>query len=247
MAKSIFIYGFHAILAQLDSNPQNIIRVYSLENRTDSRLNNLMTQLAQHAIKSVKTSKQQLAKYANTPTHQGIVAEILPATLPNQNALISYLSKFKKPILILILDSIQDPRNLGACLRSANAAGTDCVVINKNNSAPINALVHKTSAGALKQLKLFQVSNLSRTIRALQKQNIWVIGLDGSSKLSLYDSDLTASSAIVIGSEGTGLRQLTQQSCDQLVRIPMQGNVESLNLSVAASITLFEANRQRIV
>jgi 23S rRNA (guanosine2251-2'-O)-methyltransferase len=121
------------------------------------------------------------------------------------------------------------------------------VVINKDGSAPINALVHKTSAGALNQLKIFQVTNLSRTIKALKDQNIWVVGLDGATDQSLYQIDLTTSSAIVMGAEGSGLRKLTKQSCDQLAMIPMQGNVESLNVSVATGIALFEASRQRDV
>jgi 23S rRNA (guanosine2251-2'-O)-methyltransferase len=178
--------------------------------------------------------------------HQGIAAEILLPTLPNQEELMNYISKLKKIALILILDSIQDPRNLGACLRSANAAGVDCVIINKDGSAPISALVHKTSAGALNQLKIFSVTNLARTIKALKGKNIWVIGLDGSAETSLYQVDLTTPSAIIMGSEGSGLRALIKKSCDQLVMIPMQGNIESLNVSVATGVTLFEASRQRL-
>jgi len=158
---------------------------------------------------------------------------------------LTIISKLDHPSLILILDSIQDPRNLGACLRSANAAGVDCVVINKDGSAPVNALVHKTSAGALNQLKVFSVTNLSRSIKALQKQDIWIIGLDGSTDQSFYQIDLSSSIAIVMGTEGSGLRRLTKQSCDQLAMIPMKGNVESLNVSVATGIALFETSRQR--
>ena len=168
-------------------------------------------------------------------------------TLPNQNELIEFVSRLETTPLILILDSIQDPRNLGACLRSANAAGVDCVVINKDGSAPINALVYKTSAGALNQLKIFQVTNLARTIKALQKENIWVVGLDGSTNTSIYQIDLKTPTALIMGAEGSGLRKLTKQSCDQLAFIPMQGNVESLNVSVATGISLFEASRQRLV
>jgi 23S rRNA (guanosine2251-2'-O)-methyltransferase len=144
-----------------------------------------------------------------------------------------------------MLDSIQDPRNLGACLRSANAAGVDCVVINKDSSAPINAVVHKTSAGAINQLKIFQVTNLVRTIKSLQAQELWVIGLDGDVTTSIYDINFIDSTVIVIGTEGKGLRQLTKKTCDQLVTIPMIGNVESLNVSVATGIALFESRRQR--
>ncbi len=245
MSKSIIIFGFHAIQAQLDANPECLLKVFTLDNRNDKRLNTLTTQLNRLGINTQQANKQKLDKLTNNQTHQGIAAEILLPTLPNLDGLINHVEKLNNNSLILILDSIQDPRNLGACLRSANAAGVDCVVINKDGSAPINALVHKTSAGALNQLKIFSVTNLSRTIKALQDHNIWVIGLDGATDHSLYQIDLTTSSAIIMGAEGSGLRTLTKKSCDQLAMIPMQGNVESLNVSVATGIALFEASRQR--
>jgi 23S rRNA (guanosine2251-2'-O)-methyltransferase len=247
MSKSIIIFGFHAIQAQLDSNPECLLKVLTLDNRNDKRLNTLITQLDRLGINTQQANKQQLDKLTKNQTHQGIAAEILLPTLPNLDGLIHYVEKIvlNNSCLILILDSIQDPRNLGACLRSANAAGVDCVVINKDGSAPINALVHKTSAGALNQLKIFSVTNLSRTIKALKEHNIWVVGLDGATDQSLYQIDLTTPTAIIMGAEGSGLRSLTKKSCDQLAMIPMQGNVESLNVSVATGIALFEASRQR--
>jgi 23S rRNA (guanosine2251-2'-O)-methyltransferase len=247
MSKTLIIFGFHAIQAQLDCAPEGFVSVSVLETRADKRISQITTQLTQVGINFKKSSKQQLDKLSKNQTHQGIVAEILLPALPNQNQLIEFVSRLKKTALILILDSIQDPRNLGACLRSANAAGIDCVVINKDGSAAINALVHKTSAGALNQLKIFQVTNLARTIKALQQENIWVVGLDGAARQSIYQIDLTTPTALIMGAEGTGLRKLTKQSCDELVLIPMQGNVESLNVSVATGISLFEANRQRLI
>jgi 23S rRNA (guanosine2251-2'-O)-methyltransferase len=245
MPNSICIYGFHSVEAQLESSPECIVSVNIFENRTDKRLLSLIKLLDRLDISYRNCSKKQLDKLANNQKHQGIVAEILLPVLPSQNELEEYIDKLDNSVLILILDSIQDPRNLGACLRSANAVGVDCVIINKDGSAPINALVHKTSAGALNQLKIFQVTNLARTIRLLKNKNIWVIGLDGNSEQSIYSIDLTSSSAIVMGSEGSGLRNLTKQSCDQLALIPMNGNIESLNVSVATGISLFEATRQR--
>ena len=144
-----------------------------------------------------------------------------------------------------MLDSVQDPRNLGACLRSANAAGVTHVVVNKDGSAPINSLVHRTSAGALNSLQIFHVTNLSRTIKQIKKRDIWVVGLDGGTQSSLYDVNLKGSIAIVVGSEGKGIRPLIKKTCDQVVSIPMSGNVESLNVSVATAVTLFEIKRQR--
>ncbi|QKQ24043.1 23S rRNA (guanosine(2251)-2'-O)-methyltransferase RlmB [Candidatus Ruthia endofausta] len=247
MSKPIIITGFHAIQAQLESSPECFIKVFTLNSRCDKRLNTLTSELNNFGISVQQCAKIQLDKLSNHQTHQGVAAEILLPALPNQDELISYVSKLDNAGLILILDSIQDPRNLGACLRSANAAGVDYVVINKDGSAPINALVHKTSAGALNQLKIFQVTNLSRTIKALQQQNIWIIGLDASANTSIYQIDLTTPNAIIMGAEGSGLRRLTKQSCDQLARIPMQGMAESLNVSVATGVILFEVNRQRLL
>ena len=247
MSKTIVIFGFHAIQAQLDSAPEGFVKVLTLDNRNDKRVNQITAQLHQLGIQIHQSTKQRLDKLSKNQTHQGIAAEILLPTLPNQNELIEFVSRLETTALILILDSIQDPRNLGACLRSANAAGVDCVVINKDGSAPINALVYKTSAGALNQLKIFQVTNLARTIKALQKENIWVVGLDGSTNTSIYQIDLKTPTALIMGAEGSGLRKLTKHSCDQLAFIPMQGNVESLNVSVATGISLFEASRQRLV
>ncbi|WXT99862.1 MAG: 23S rRNA (guanosine-2'-O-)-methyltransferase RlmB [Catillopecten margaritatus gill symbiont] len=246
MSKSIVIFGFHSIQAQLETNPECLLKVWTLDNRHDKRLNTLTAQLNQLGVNTQSATKHQLDKISKNQTHQGIAAEILLPTLPNQDELIKHIAPLEKSVLILILDSIQDPRNLGACLRSANAAGVDCVVINKDGSAPINALVHKTSAGALNQLKIFSVTNLARTIKALKEENIWVVGLDGATETSLYQVDLATPTAIIMGSEGSGLRALTKKSCDQLAMIPMQGNVESLNVSVATGIALFEASRQRL-
>ncbi len=252
MSKSIIIFGFHAVQAQLDTNPESILNAFTFNQRFDKRLDSISNQFDALGIKTQKCSKQQLDKLTNNQIHQGIVAEISPPTLPNQNALMVYINKLvklEKNSLLLILERVQDPRNLGACLRCANAAGVDCVIINKDGSAPINALAYKTAAGALNQLKIFQVTNLVRTIKALQAQNIWIIGLgsnvDNPDQQSLYQIDLNPPSAIVMGAEGFGLRKLTKQSCDQLAMIPMRGNIESLNVSVATGIALFEVNRQR--
>ncbi len=184
-------------------------------------------------------------RIAKGELHHGVLAEIALPTLPGQDKLIEHIKHSSINHLILILDSIQDPRNLGACLRNANAAGVDCVVVNKDCSAPINSLVHKTSAGAINQINIFQVTNLTRTIKELQKNGIWVLGLDGLSNNSLYKANLCEPIALVMGSEGKGLRRLVKTSCDELVSIPMMGNVESLNVSVATGIALFESRRQR--
>ena len=208
-------------------------------------MQDLLTKLENQKIKYSSTDKNILDRLAKGELHHGVLAEITLPTLPGQDKLIEHIKHYSINPLILILDSIQDPRNLGACLRNANAAGVDCVVVNKDRSAPINALVHKTSAGAINQIKIFQVTNLARTIKELQKNGIWVLGLDGLSNNSLYKANLCEPIALVMGSEGKGLRKLVKTSCDELASIPMMGNVESLNVSVATGIALFESRRQR--
>ena len=248
MSKSIYVYGFHSLTSLIETNPESIIKVLIQSNRQDKRVNDLINLLTSQKIAVSMTEKNDLDRIAKRELHQGIISEVILPPLLNEESLFKSISK--KPLkglnpLILILDSIQDPRNLGACLRSANAAGVDYVVINKDGSAPINGLVHKTSAGAINSLKIYHVTNLSRTIKEMKKRGIWVIGLDGNSKSTIYDVNLTDSTAIVMGTEGKGIRRLIKETCDQVVTIPMSGHIESLNVSVATGIALFESRRQR--
>jgi len=245
MSKSIHIFGFHSIEGLLNANPESILRVFIQTGRDDIRMRNIITALTDQKISFLHIDKNKLELIAKGELHQGIIAEVILPHLPGEDSLIAVIKKIPGNPLVLILDSIQDPRNLGACLRSANASGVDCVVINKDGSSPINAVVHKTSAGAINTLKIFQVTNIARTIKALQKNGLWVIGLDGGASITIYDVNLSDATAIVMGAEGKGIRQLIKKTCDQLVSIPMTGSVESLNVSVATGITLFESKRQR--
>ena len=245
MSKSIHIFGFHSIEGLLNTNPESILRVFIQTGRDDIRVSNIVTALTDQKISFSHIDKNKLESIAKGELHQGIIAEVILPPLLGEDSLIAVIKKIPGNPLVLILDSIQDPRNLGACLRSANASGVDCVVINKDGSSPINAVVHKTSAGAINTLRIFQVTNLTRTIQALQKNGIWVIGLDGGASTTIYDLNLSDATAIVMGAEGKGIRQLIKKTCDQLVSIPMTGSVESLNVSVATGITLFESKRQR--
>jgi len=245
MPNTIHIFGFHSLEAILNSKPELILNVFVQAGRRDRRMQDLLNKLDAQKINHSSTDKNTLDKLAKAELHHGVLAEVTQPAFPGQDKLIENIKHYSINPLILILDSIQDPRNLGACLRNANAAGVDCVVVNKDRSAPINALVHKTSSGAINQIKIFQVTNLARTIRELQKNGIWVLGLDGLSSNSLYKANLCEPIALVMGSEGKGLRRLVKTSCDELVSIPMMGNVESLNVSVATGIALFESRRQR--
>ena len=245
MSKSINIFGFHSLESLLKTNPERVLKVFIQTGRSDKRILSILDDLLIQRISFSKIDKNKLDLLAKGESHQGIIAEIILPPLPGETILIESIKNSSKKPLMLILDSIQDPRNLGACLRSANAAGVDYVVINKDGSAPINSLVHKASAGAINSIKIFQVTNLVRTIKAIQKEGLWVIGLDGNSSTSIYNVNLADPIAIVMGAEGKGIRLLIKKTCDQVVTIPMSGNVESLNVSVATGIALFESMRQR--
>ena len=245
MSKSINLFGFHSIESLLKTSPESIIKVFVQINRKDTRVNNLINMLTSQQINFSPADRHELDRIAKGEVHQGVISEAVLPPLLNEKSLLKSISDVSSSPLILVLDSSRDPRNLSACVRSANAAGGDYVVMNKDGSAPINALVHKTSAGAIESRKIFHVTNLSRTIKEIQKRGIWVIGLDGSSKSSIYDVNLTDATAIVMGAEGKGIRRLIKETCDQIVTIPMSGNIESLNVSIATGIALFESKRQR--
>ena len=245
MSKSIDIYGFHSIESILKSKPELVLNVLMQNERKDKRINELINSLSSQKISYSFADKATLDKISKGELHQGVISSVIPPSILNEESLIKSITRFNQNSLILILDSIQDPRNLGACLRSANAAGVSHVIINKDGSAPINSLVHRTSAGAINNLQIFHVTNLSRTIQQIKKRDIWVVGLDGNTESSIYNVNLTGSIAFVVGSEGKGIRSLIKKNCDQIVSIPMAGNIESLNVSVATAIALFETKRQR--
>jgi 23S rRNA (guanosine2251-2'-O)-methyltransferase len=245
MPKSIEIFGFHSIESILKSNPELVLNVLIQNERKDKRINELINALSSQKISYSFADKVNLDKISKGELHQGVISSVIPPSILNEESFIQSITRFNQNSLILILDSIQDPRNLGACLRSANAAGVSHVIINKDGSAPINSLVHRTSAGAVNNLQIFHVTNLSRTIQQIKKRDIWVVGLDGNTESSIYNMNLTGPIALVVGSEGKGIRSLIKKNCDQIVSIPMAGNIESLNVSVATAIALFETKRQR--
>ena len=202
-----------------------------------------LARAAEAGVRVVDADGVRLSKLAGSAGHQGVAARVEP--LPQAHSLDDLLDAVEGPPLLLVLDGVTDPHNLGACLRSAAAAGATAVVIPKDKSAPVNATVRKTSAGAADRLPVVAVTNLSRCLRELQKQGVWIYGLAGEAETSLYSLDMRGNVALVLGGEADGLRRLTREHCDGLVRIPMPGEIESLNVSVAAGVTLFEAVRQR--
>lgn len=242
-AQHDLIFGIHAVEMALKAGDQ-VKTVWLQQDAQNKRLLKLLQAVEQAGLPLKRVSLQELDRLSGE-RHQGVVASIHSVQLKTEKALKQALSDWHNP-LILVLDCIEDPRNLGACLRSADAAGVTAVVFSKDKSASITAITHKTAAGAVEHLQIFQVTNLVRAIEAMKAAGVWVYGtaLDETSQ-DIYQTDLTGAVAIVMGNEGKGLRHLVKQSCDHLIALPMAGVVQSLNVSVAAGITLFEVVRQR--
>ncbi len=238
-----FLYGIHAVKAVLEKEPERIIEAFVLKGRQDERLLPLLNQLQQFGVSIQQMGRKALDDKAKGANHQGLIAKVKAAKSLNEHDLEPFLSK-QQP-LFLILDGVTDPHNLGACLRNADAAGVAAVIVPKDRSAPLNATVSKVACGAAETVPLIQVTNLARTMRTMQQQGVWIVGTAGEASHDIYQAKLTGSLAIVMGAEGDGMRRLTRETCDDLIKIPMAGAVSSLNVSVASGICLFEAVRQR--
>ena len=240
------IYGIHAVKAFVSNHPERLIEVLALKGRDDQRLQPLINEIQRLGISVQFLNRQTLDKKAEGEVHQGIIARIHPLKELNENDLDHILQQQSSPLL-LVLDGITDPHNLGACLRTADAVGVSAVIVPKDKSAQLNSTARKVACGAAENVPLIRVTNLSRTLRELQQQhNIWVIGTAGEASETLYQTKLTGPLALVMGAEGEGMRRLTREHCDQLVSIPMAGTVSSLNVSVATGVCLFEIVRQRL-
>lgn len=236
------IYGIHAIERLLKQSPHLIYHIGVIEGRLNPRLQSLKQQAEQLGVKVNRLPKAQFAKLDGV--HQGVMAEVSPQTRFDESDLIG-LVETNPQALILFLDEVQDPHNLGAILRSADATGVDAVVIPKNNAVGVNPTVRKVACGAADSVRLVVVTNLSRTMQQLQQAGLWLVGLAGETDQTLYQADFKGPVGLVMGAEGSGLRRLTREHCDQLVAIPMKGQVESLNVSVATGVALYEVLRQR--
>ncbi len=238
------IYGIHAVKAVLASDPARFIEVYVLKGREDDRLLPVLKELAELGITTQEMGRKALDDKADGASHQGLIARVKQGRQYNENDLDAILEGKETPLL-LVLDGVTDPHNLGACLRNADAAGASAIIVPKDRSAPLSATVRKVAVGAAEIVPLVRVTNLARTMRALQERGVWFVGTAGEATHDIYQSKMTGPLAIVMGAEGDGMRRLTRETCDELISIPMAGSVSSLNVSVASGICLFEAVRQR--
>ncbi|KXF80218.1 MULTISPECIES: 23S rRNA (guanosine(2251)-2'-O)-methyltransferase RlmB [Enterovibrio] len=238
------IYGIHAVKAVLESDPSRFIEVFVLKGRQDDRVLPVLNELTRLGITMQEMGRKALDDKAKGASHQGLIARVKPGRQYNENDLDIILDGKENPLL-LVLDGVTDPHNLGACLRNADAAGVCAVIVPKDKSAQLNATARKVAVGAAEVVPLVRVTNLARTMRALQEKGVWFVGTAGEATHDVYDAKLTGPLAIVMGAEGDGMRRLTRETCDDLISIPMAGSVSSLNVSVATGICLFEAVRQR--
>src|SRR3954464_9202181 len=236
------VFGFHAILARLRADPQAVLEIFLDETRNDARVRDLVAAAERAGVRLMRVPTKRLDGFYGGGRHQGVVARVAVKSLGE--SLDEVLEGVEQPLL-LVLDGVTDPHNLGACLRVANAAGAHAVIAPKDRSAGITPAVSKVASGAAEATPYVMVTNLARTLRELQEREVWIVGADERAPQSLYQADLPESIAWVLGAEGEGMRRLTRESCDLLVRIPMAGEVESLNVSVSAGVCLYESARRR--
>ncbi|KTD22768.1 tRNA/rRNA methyltransferase [Legionella lansingensis] len=242
-----YVYGLHAVHALLNSPHRPTKKIYVSQDRLDQKLQRLIDLALQKNIPIEKLTHQKMNQRFSDFTHQGVVA--CAGNLPSYGEadLLTLLAVTKKPALILILDGVTDPHNLGACLRTADATGVDFVIIPKDRSANITPVVSKVACGAAESIPLVRVTNLVRAMEMIKQEGVWIYGAAGEVSDSLYNMDATMSLALAMGAEGEGLRRLTREHCDGLFALPMLGSVESLNVSVATGVCLYEVIRQRSV
>ena len=238
------LFGFHAVTVRLKVAPKSIRELHVDATRRDQRMKQFLAKVDEAGLKVIESDDDKLQKMCGTHRHQGVVARV--EVIQQTNSLDDLLDGLTEPALLLVLDGITDPHNLGACLRVADGAGVHAVIAPKDHAVGINATVAKGASGAAETVPYFMVTNLARTLAELKERDIWVIGTSDDAPASLYQTDLRGPTALVLGAEGEGMRQLTRKNCDALVSIPMMGSVDSLNVSVASGVCLYEARRQRL-
>jgi 23S rRNA (guanosine2251-2'-O)-methyltransferase len=237
------LFGFHAVSVRLKVAPKSIRELHVDATRRDQRMRQFLSKAEEAGLNLIDSDDDRLQKLCGTHRHQGVVAKV--ESIPQAKSLDDLLDALSEPPLLLVLDGITDPHNLGACLRVADGAGAHAVIAPKDHAVGVNATVAKVASGAAETVPYFMVTNLSRTLGELKERDIWVIGTSDDAPRDLYAAEMVRPTALVLGAEGSGMRQLTRKNCDELVSIPMLGGVESLNVSVASGVCLYEARRQR--
>ena len=237
------LFGFHAVTVRLKAAPKSVLEIHVETSRRDQRMRQFLVRATDAGVRLIDSDDDRLQKLYGTHRHQGVVARV--EVIAMSHSLDDTLDAVDGDPLLLVLDGITDPHNLGACLRGADGAGAHAVIAPKDHAVGVNATVAKVASGAADTVPYFMVTNLARTLNELKERNIRIVGTSDDAPQSLYDLDLRGPLALVLGAEGSGMRQLTSKTCDQLVRLPMHGAVESLNVSVASGVCLYEALRQR--
>jgi 23S rRNA (guanosine2251-2'-O)-methyltransferase len=244
-SKRNYVYGLHAVNAALERAPERVLELWIAQPReAQVRVRELQERAQRAGVHIHAAAPEALLKLVGDVVHQGAVAAIRPLKGWDEQDLAGLLDHKADPLL-LVLDGVTDPHNLGACLRTADAAGAHAVIIPKDRAATLDSVARKVAAGAAEFIPVVRVTNLARALEALKRRGVWIVGTEGQAEQSLYAADFKRPVAMVLGAEGSGMRRLTRDTCDFLVRIPMAGHMESLNVSVAAGIVLFEVLRQR--
>ena len=243
MSSAKVLFGFHAVGVRLKTAPESITEIYFDPTRRDARMRQFIERARESNVRLIEADGLRLARLAGSHGHQGVAARV--QALAPTHSLDELLDQLTAPPLLLVLDGVTDPHNLGACLRVADGAGAHAVIAPKDHAVGLNATVAKVASGAAETVPYFMVTNLARTLGELKERNIWCIGTSDDAPKTLYQVDLKGPTALVLGAEGQGMRQLTRKTCDELVSIPMKGGVESLNVSVATGVCLYEIVRQR--
>ncbi len=238
------VYGLHAVEALLRHHPKRVKKVWLAEGRSDPRVQALLAIAAQERVDVGQCERREMDAWVEG-VHQGVVADVSPSQVWGEAMLDELLDRTEGAPLLLVLDGVTDPHNLGAVLRTADAAGVQAVIVPKDKSATLNATVRKVACGAAEVLPLLAVTNLARTLEKLRQRGLWTVGTAGEAEQEVYEHDFTGPTILIMGAEGKGMRRLTREHCDYLVKLPMAGSVSSLNVSVATGVCLFEAVRQR--
>lgn len=243
--RSRLVAGINPVIAAIKARPGDIERLFVVEDTRNQRVKDIELMARDAGIEVVPTARDRLGELTGLDSHQDVMAELGGRSSLDEAGLEKLLSELDEAPLLLVLDSVTDPHNLGACMRTAEAAGVHAMIVPRDRAAGLTPAARKASAGASEILPLVQVTNLARTLRALKERGIWLYGASGEAENDLYGLDLAGPMALVMGSEGEGMRRLTEETCDFLLRIPMAGAMESLNVSVATGVCLFEVRRQR--